>query len=173
MPRLFTGIEIPPPAIDALAQLRGGLPRARWIDAANYHLTLRFIGDINSRTAAEIAEMLARVRRRSFTLRVGSLASFGSKRPHAIIAVGCVLKGETPQYAAIGQAVAQGLVQVSVTARIPVTFGVIIADSTARARARAGRGSGNRGAEAAQAALAMAQLLKGHRQGRARAVGAR
>lgn len=86
MPRLFTGIEIPPEARDRLALLRGGLPGARWIDAANYHLTLRFIGDIDVRTASEIAAMLARIRRRRFSIRVDGLSSFGSKRPHAIIA---------------------------------------------------------------------------------------
>ena len=47
MPRLFTGIEIPRHIGERLALLRGGLPGARWIDPENYHLTLRFIGDID------------------------------------------------------------------------------------------------------------------------------
>jgi 2'-5' RNA ligase len=86
MPRLFTGIEIPAPTREALALARGGLPGARWIDAANYHLTLRFIGDIDGRTAAEIAQMLSRVHRRGFMLGIDGLSAFGTKRPHAIIA---------------------------------------------------------------------------------------
>ncbi len=86
MPRLFTGIEIPALARNQLALLKGGLPGARWIDPENYHLTLRFVGDIDGRMAVEIAEMLARVRRRSFQLRIDGLASFGSKRPHSIVA---------------------------------------------------------------------------------------
>ena len=86
MPRLFTGIEIPAIARDALAHLRGGLQGARWIDPENYHLTLRFVGDIDGRTAMEIAEMLARVRRRSFAIGVAGLDSFGGRRPHALIA---------------------------------------------------------------------------------------
>ena len=42
MPRLFTGVEIPPDIGEALSMLRGGLPGARWITPDNYHLTLRF-----------------------------------------------------------------------------------------------------------------------------------
>ena len=47
MPRLFTGIEIPVEIGERLSFLRGGLPGARWIDPENYHLTLRFVGDID------------------------------------------------------------------------------------------------------------------------------
>ena len=46
MPRLFTAIEVPPGVAEALDMLRGGLPGARWIDRENYHVTLRFIGDV-------------------------------------------------------------------------------------------------------------------------------
>ena len=49
--------------------LRGGLPGARWIDPENYHLTLRFIGDVDDQTALEVASLLGRVRRTSFELR--------------------------------------------------------------------------------------------------------
>lgn len=85
MPRLFTGIEIPSVAREALSLLRGGLPGARWIDAENYHLTLRFVGDIDGRTANEIATILSRVQRRQFVLRVAGLDFFGSRKPHALI----------------------------------------------------------------------------------------
>ena len=54
MPRLFTGIEIPPEITLALSQFRGGLPGARWVDPENYHLTLRFIGDIDDRMADDV-----------------------------------------------------------------------------------------------------------------------
>jgi len=86
MPRLFTGLEIPRDIADALAMQRGGLPGARWIDPENYHLTLRFIGDIDDAMAREIAFMLGQVKRRSFTLRFDALSSFGGRRPRAVIA---------------------------------------------------------------------------------------
>ncbi|KAB2869976.1 MAG: RNA 2',3'-cyclic phosphodiesterase [Bauldia sp.] len=86
MPRLFTGIEIPAEIGDRLALLRGGLPGARWIDKENYHLTLRFIGDIDMRAADEIADALNRVDRGGFSLRIDSVGSLGTRKPHAIVA---------------------------------------------------------------------------------------
>jgi 2'-5' RNA ligase len=86
MPRLFTGLEIPRDVADGLAMMRGGLPGARWIDPENYHLTLRFIGDIDDAMAREIAFMLGQVKRRAFTLRFDGLSSFGGRRPRAVIA---------------------------------------------------------------------------------------
>src|SRR5579883_2889544 len=86
MPRLFTGLEIPPSVAQSLALMRGGLPGARWIDPENYHLTLRFIGDIDDALAGEIAGMLARVHRRPFELRLDGLSSFGGRKPRAVVA---------------------------------------------------------------------------------------
>jgi 2'-5' RNA ligase len=86
MPRLFTGLEIPQSVAQSLAMMRGGLPGARWIDAENYHLTLRFIGDIDDALAREIAGVLARVHRRPFELRLDGLTSFGGRKPRAMVA---------------------------------------------------------------------------------------
>jgi 2'-5' RNA ligase len=86
MPRLFTGLEIPEDLAQRLSLLRGGLAGARWIDAENYHVTLRFIGDIDDRTADEIADAMDRVRRREFDLQFAGLDSFGSAKPHSIVA---------------------------------------------------------------------------------------
>jgi 2'-5' RNA ligase len=85
MPRLFTGLEIPTEVAQWLSLLRGGLPGARWIDPENYHITLRFIGDIDDRLAHEIASLLDGVRRRSFEVRFGNLMSFGGRKPRAIV----------------------------------------------------------------------------------------
>jgi 2'-5' RNA ligase len=86
MPRLFTGLEIPPEVSQSLATLRGGLPGARWIDPENYHVTLRFIGDVDDVVAHEVASMLGRVRRQPFELRVEDLKSFGGRKPRAVVA---------------------------------------------------------------------------------------
>jgi RNA 2',3'-cyclic 3'-phosphodiesterase len=86
MPRLFTGLEIPPHIAQSLALMRGGLPGARWIDPDNYHLTLRFIGDIDDALARDIAGMLGRVRRGCFELRLDGLSSFGGRKPRALVA---------------------------------------------------------------------------------------
>jgi 2'-5' RNA ligase len=86
MPRLFTALEIPRDAALSLSLLRGGLPGARWIDVENYHITLRFIGDIEGHLADEIANKLDRVHRPSFQLRLAGVGAFGSKKPHSIYA---------------------------------------------------------------------------------------
>ncbi len=86
MPRLFTGLEIPDDVAQSLSTLRGGLPGARWIDPENYHVTLRFIGDVDDVIAHEVASMLGRVRRGAFELRVEELKSFGGRKPRAIVA---------------------------------------------------------------------------------------
>ncbi|MDQ3559013.1 MAG: RNA 2',3'-cyclic phosphodiesterase [Pseudomonadota bacterium] len=86
MPRLFTAVEIPADIAFSLSLLRGGLPGARWVDPENYHVTLRFIGYIDDRTADEVATHLARVKRPAFQLQLDGLGAFGSRKPHAIFA---------------------------------------------------------------------------------------
>jgi RNA 2',3'-cyclic 3'-phosphodiesterase len=86
MPRLFTGLEIPADVGQTLSSLRGGLPGARWIDPENYHVTLRFIGDIDGVSANEIASLLFRVNRKPFEVAVQGLSSFGGKKPRAVVA---------------------------------------------------------------------------------------
>jgi 6,7-dimethyl-8-ribityllumazine synthase len=75
--------------------------------------------------------------------------------PHAIIALGALVKGQTAQYEVIAHAVAGSLLDVAIRTGIPITFGVIVAQTLAQARARALRGPGNRGMEAATAALGL------------------
>ena len=86
MPRLFTGLEIPADVAQTLSFLRGGLPGARWIDPENYHLTLRFIGDIERGLADDVASMLGRVGREPFEIRLEGLSSFGGRKPRAVVA---------------------------------------------------------------------------------------
>ena len=84
MPRLFTALEIPRDAAMSLSLLRGGLPGARWIDVENYHLTLRFIGDVEGHVADEVANALDRISRPAFTLTLSGVGAFGGKKPHSV-----------------------------------------------------------------------------------------
>lgn len=86
MPRLFTGIEIPSGIALALGMLRGGLPGARWIDSENYHITLRFLGDIDDRMANDAASILADIQKPAFDLHFEGLASFGGRKPRSVYA---------------------------------------------------------------------------------------
>lgn len=86
MPRLFTGLEIPSVVAESLSIMRGGLPGARWIDPQNYHITLRFIGDVDDALARDIAGLLGRVQRDPFELHLDGLSSFGGRKPRAVVA---------------------------------------------------------------------------------------
>jgi len=86
MPRLFTAIEVPGDVAARLSELRGGLPKARWVDPANHHLTLRFIGDVDMVVAEEAAGALARISRAPFDLRINGVGALGTRKPTAIVA---------------------------------------------------------------------------------------
>jgi len=86
MPRLFTGFELPERVVAAVALARGGVPGARWIEPADYHITLRFMGEVDARTAHEVAEALSEVRRAPIPVRFDGLGWFGGDKPRALIA---------------------------------------------------------------------------------------
>lgn len=84
MPRLFTGIELPEDIREELGDLEKPLPGARWIDMDDLHLTLRFAGDIDKRTAFEFAEYLARIDIPAFPMRLAGLGTFGGRDPRIL-----------------------------------------------------------------------------------------
>ena len=85
MPRLFTGIEIPAEQREQLARLRMPLPPGgRWAQPENYHLTLRFAGDIEKAQATELVDRLAGIAVNAFEIRLAGVGAFGGNDPHAI-----------------------------------------------------------------------------------------
>ena len=93
-----------------------------------------------------------------------------SKRYAAVVALGCVIRGETPHFAYVAGEAARGLNEVALRTGVPVAFGVLTTENVAQASARstdAGKATsghlgeptvGNKGYEAAQTAMAMARL---------------
>ena len=77
----------------------------------------------------------------------------------AVICLGCVIRGQTPHFDYVAAEVAKGVAQTSLSTGVPITFGVITADSLEQAIDRAGAKTGNKGADAARAAIEMANLL--------------
>jgi 2'-5' RNA ligase len=86
MPRLFTALEIPADVASELALHRGGLAGARWIEPADFHITLRFLGDIDRRTANEVDAFLADFESYPFEVTIDALDSFGGDKPRAVFA---------------------------------------------------------------------------------------
>ncbi len=98
----------------------------------------------------------------AYELPMLALAAAESGRFAGVVCLGCVIKGQTKHDRYINQAVARGLMDVSLHARLPVAFGVLTVENAKQARDRAGGSRGNKGAEAMRACLdsldALAQL---------------
>jgi 6,7-dimethyl-8-ribityllumazine synthase len=83
-----------------------------------------------------------------------------AKKQHAIIALGCVIRGETPHFDYVAGECAKGLSAIALQTQVPVAMGVLTCDTVDQAMARAGLKAGNKGVDAAMAALEMASLLE-------------
>ncbi len=81
----------------------------------------------------------------------------------AIVALGCIISGETTHDRVIGEAIAQGLMAIAIEWGRPISMGVLTCQTMAQAQARAGGSSGNKGVEAMNAAIETATTLKEHR----------
>jgi 6,7-dimethyl-8-ribityllumazine synthase len=83
-----------------------------------------------------------------------------SKRFDAIVAIGCVIRGETAHFEYISHVATTGIAQVSLETGVPVTFGVLTVETDEQAIARSVPGGDNKGYHAAQAALEMVRILR-------------
>ena len=92
-------------------------------------------------------------------LPVVAEAAAVSGRYAAIVALGCVIRGETAHFDIVAGEASRGLANVALAHRLPVGFGVLTTESLEQARERAGGGAGNKGYEAAEAALGTAAVL--------------
>ncbi|HNV86009.1 MAG TPA: 6,7-dimethyl-8-ribityllumazine synthase [Candidatus Omnitrophota bacterium] len=96
----------------------------------------------------------------AFEIPVVSLKMAKLKKYHALIALGCIIRGETDHYEQVAGAVSRGLENISVETGVPVIFGILTCENLEQAINRAGAKSGNKGSQAALAAIEMADLLK-------------
>ena len=78
----------------------------------------------------------------------------------AIVALGAVVRGDTPHFDYVAGGTADGLQKVSLDTGVPIAFGVLTTDDLQQAMDRAGGKNGNKGAEAAEVAIELANLLK-------------
>lgn len=78
--RLFVGLALPHSLRLQLARLCHGLPGAKWVDPENFHLTLRFIGEVDRHRAADVDSTLQRIDAAPFELSFSGLDTFGNGR---------------------------------------------------------------------------------------------
>jgi 6,7-dimethyl-8-ribityllumazine synthase len=96
----------------------------------------------------------------AFELPLASMKAAESGRFDAVIALGVVIRGETPHFEYVAGQAAAGLMQASIETGIPVMFGIVTADTKEQAEARCGGLVGNKGYEAAMSAIEMANLAR-------------
>ncbi len=130
----------------------------------------RFNGDITSRLLdAALAELdEAGVQRDrvdvmqvpgAFELPLAAMALAKTRRYACVLALGCVIRGDTPHFEFIAAEAASGIQLAALETGVPVSFGVLTCDNRRQAESRAGGDDGNKGAEAARSALEMADVL--------------
>lgn len=88
MIRLFVGLSMPEDIRQRLSLLNGGVPGARWEPPENYHVTLRFIGEVELGRAEDIDAELHRLRMPSFTLSLSAVDHFGPHDKARVLYVG-------------------------------------------------------------------------------------
>jgi 6,7-dimethyl-8-ribityllumazine synthase len=130
----------------------------------------QFNGDITSRLLDGALEALAEAgvaRDRidilpvpgAFELPLGAMALAKTRRYSCVVALGCVIRGDTPHFEYVAAEAASGVQLAGLETGVPVAFGVLTCDSRRQAEERAGGEQGNKGAEAARSALEMADAL--------------
>jgi len=133
---------------------RVAIVRARWNEDVTLALergaTLRAT---DSGASVDLFEVAG-----SFELPAAVALLADTGRYDAVVPIGCVVRGETPHFEYIAQAVAKGLMDLTLTYPTAIPFGVLTCDTIEQARERAGGAEGNKGADAMDAALEMVAL---------------
>ena len=95
----------------------------------------------------------------AFELPLAAKTLAASGRYDAVVALGCVIRGDTPHFEYVAGECARGLQQASLETGVPVAFGVLTVETVDQALERAATNAGNKGGEAMETALEMASLL--------------
>ncbi len=99
----------------------------------------------------------------SFELPLGAQFLAENTRVSGIVAIGCLIQGETPHFDYIAHAVTHQLSQLNLYYHLPISFGVLTVNNQSQAKARAGGQAGNKGAEATEAMLEMMEFRQSFR----------
>jgi 2'-5' RNA ligase len=84
MPRLFTALELPEAVRLHLSLLRAPITGAKWVEADDMHITLRFVGDIDERTADDFADRLRDIRVEPFPITIAGVGAFAGREARVL-----------------------------------------------------------------------------------------
>ncbi len=148
-------VQVLKPESDATG-LRFAVLAATW----NEHIVERLVDaalDVLRHRGAADADVEVRWVPGSYELPVAAKWAAESGRFDAVLAYGCVIKGETEHFRLVAEAASQGLMRVALDTGVPVLNGVLAAYDAEQAAARSGGEMGNTGAQVALAGIAMAR----------------
>ena len=139
--------------------LRLGVVCARWNPTVTDAMLAAALDTLRRRGAKAEDVAVARVPG-AFEVAAGARALLDSVKPHALVALAAIVRGETTHHEVLGHAVASALAALSVETGVPIGFGILTCDTMEQARSRT-----DKGVEAAEAAIEMANLRR-HLKGR-------
>lgn len=134
--------------------LRFGVVCARWNPTITEAMLAASLETLRRRGAREADVTVARVPG-AFEVPAGARSLLDARRPHAVIALAAIVRGDTTHHEVLGHAVSTALANLAVESGVPIGFGILTCDTMAQARQRTGKGI-----EAAEAAIEMANLRR-------------
>ncbi len=146
--------EYDPAAVPPAEGMRFGIVASEW----NRHVTAPLLEGARStlvRHGAREEDILVMTVPGSFELVFGAAQMAGSGRVDAVIAIGCVIRGDTPHFDYICGGTTQGLAGLNATGDVPVIYGLLTCNNLQQAQDRAGGILGNKGDECAVTAIKM------------------
>jgi 6,7-dimethyl-8-ribityllumazine synthase len=152
MPRIIEG------HLDAKG-FKVALIASRWNEVVTTRLVAGAIDALLRHGADEANLELVKVPG-SFELPQAAAKIAAAGRHDAVVALGCLVRGETPHFDLLAAEAVKGLAQTALSSGVPVIFGVLTCDTMEQAIDRAGGKAGNKGWDAALAAIEMVSLFR-------------
>ncbi len=141
-------------SVPSAEDMRFGIIVADWNDKYTYAMAEAAIATLQKHGAAEEDILLKHVPG-SFELVYGAASMMEHEDVDAIIAIGCVIRGDTPHFDYICQGTTQGLAELNTRAEVPVIYGLLTCETAQQAEDRCGGRLGNKGTECAVTAIKM------------------
>lgn len=146
-------------AVPDASDMRFGIVCSEWNSNITFNL-LRGAQDTLKRHGVKEENILVQMVPGSFELTFGSQQMMKSGRVDAVIALGCVVRGDTPHFDYVCAGTTQGLAQLNTTGDIPVIYGLITTNNMEQAEDRCGGKLGNKGDECAVCAIKMIDFAR-------------
>lgn len=145
-------------AVPDASQMRFGIVVSEWNSNITFNL-LKGAQETLKRHGAKEENILIQMVPGSFELIYGSQQMIKSGKVDAVIALGCVVRGDTPHFDYVCQGTTQGIAQLNTTGDMPVIYGLITTNNMEQAEERCGGKLGNKGDECAVCAIKMIDFV--------------